>query len=78
MKIRIRLDTVTDIANFVLIANTVKSRVFLTDENGLRVDGKSFLGVAHAREFNNLWCECEENIYTKLSEFVIEEDLINE
>lgn len=72
MKIKVRLDTVTDIANFVLIANQVKSNVYLTNNNGLKVDGKSFLGVAHAHEFDELWCECEEDIYTKIQNFITE------
>lgn len=70
MRVRVRLDTITDIANFVLIASTVKSKVYLTNGDNLRVDGKSFLGVAHAHEFDNLWCECEEDIYSKISSFV--------
>ena len=73
MKVKIRLDTVTDIARFVLIANQVKSKVLLTNNEGMCTDGKSFLGVAHAQEFTNLWCECEEDIYTKISDFVVTE-----
>lgn len=72
MKIRVRLDTVTDIANFVLIASQIKSNVYLTNNRGLKVDGKSFLGVAHAHEFDELWCECDEDIYTKIQSFVVE------
>lgn len=72
MKIKVRLDTVTDIANFVLIASQVKSDVYLTNNNGLKVNGKSFLGVAYAQEFNELWCECDEDIYTKLQHFATE------
>lgn len=71
MKVRIRLDTVTDIANFVLVATSVKSPVYLTSDSGLKVDGKSFLGVAHAHEFDKLWCECEEDIYSKIQNFVV-------
>lgn len=71
MRQRIRLDTVTDIANFVLIASQVRSDVYLTNDNGLKVNGKSFLGVAHAHEFDNLWCECDEDIYTKIQSFIV-------
>lgn len=71
MKVRINLDTVSDIANFVLIASTVSSEVFLTSKRGLKVNGKSFLGVAHAQEFDELWCECEEDIYNKIQIFVV-------
>lgn len=72
MRQRIRLDTVTDIANFVLIASQVRSDVYLTNDNGLKVNGKSFLGVAHAHEFDSLWCECDEDIYTKIQNFIVE------
>lgn len=70
MKVRVQLDTLSDIAAFVLAVSPVKPKVYLTSDEGLRVDGKSFLGVAHAHEFNNLWCECEEDIYSKISSFV--------
>jgi hypothetical protein len=72
MRQRIRLDTVTDIANFVLIASQVRFDVYLTNDNGLKVNGKSFLGVAHAHEFDSLWCECDEDIYTKIQNFIVE------
>lgn len=72
MKIKVRLDTVTDIANFVLIASQVKNDVYLTNNNGLRVNGKSFLGVAHAHEFDELWCECDADIYSLIEEFLAE------
>lgn len=72
MKVKVRLDTVTDIANFVLIASQVKSDVYLTNNNGLKVNGKSFLGVAHAYEFDELWCECERDIYSLIKDFITE------
>ena len=70
MKVRVRLDTLSDIAAFVLAVSSVKPKVYLTSDDGLKVDGKSFLGVAHAHEFDNLWCECEEDIYSKISSFI--------
>ena len=71
MKHKIRLDTVTDIANFVLVASQVKEDVYLTNNHGLKVSGKSFLGVAHAHEFDELWCECERDIYSHIADFVV-------
>ena len=62
MKVRIRLDTMTDIAHFVLIASSVPEDVYITNSNRLCVSGKSFLGLAHAREFDAIWCECERDI----------------
>ena len=71
MKVRIRLDTMTDIANFVLIANSTSKAVLLTDNENLCVDGKSFLGLAYSREFNDLWCETEANLYTQLQPYIV-------
>ena len=70
MKVKIRLDTTTDIANFVLAVNNIKEKVYVTDGNKLCIDGKSFLGLAHAAEFEELWCECERDIYSLISTFV--------
>mgnify|MGYP003291431421 CR=1 FL=1 len=72
MKVRVRIDTLTDVAAFVLAVSDVKSTVWLTSPSGVRACGQSFLGVAHAKEFKNLWCECEEDIYTKIQNFVVE------
>lgn len=71
MKVRIRLDTMADIANFVLIANSTPKAVLLTNNDHLCVDGKSFLGVAYSREFNDLWCETEADLYTKLQPYIV-------
>ena len=73
MKVKIRLDTATDIANFVLAVNKVKEKVYVTDGNKLCIDGKSFLGLAHSTEFDELWCECDRDIYTLVEPFTVRE-----
>ena len=72
MRVRIRLDTMTDIAHFVLIVSEVEEDVLLKNDKNLVADGKSFLGAAHAKEFKNLWCECERDIYNKIKNFVVD------
>lgn len=76
MRTKIRIDTITDVANFVLVASTVNEDIHLVNDKGLCVDGKSFLGVAHASEFKNLWCECDRDIYTKIEPFVVLNDTL--
>ena len=71
MKVKIRLDTTSDLANFVLRVNNIKEDVYVTNGNKLCINGKSFLGLAHAAEFDELWCECEKDIYDAISDFVI-------
>lgn len=73
MKVRIRLDTTSDIANFVLVTSNVKEHVYVTDGDRLCIDGKSFLGLAHASEFSELWCECDKDIYQLIQQFVLTE-----
>ena len=70
MKVKIRLDTVSDIANFVLAVSDVKQEVFITSGR-ICINGKSFLGLAHAKEYSDLWCECDEDIYERIEPFVI-------
>lgn len=74
MKVRIRLDTATDIANFVLVTSAIKENVYVTNGDRLCIDGKSFLGIAHACEFNELWCECDKDIYTLIAPFTTVEE----
>lgn len=71
MKTQIRLDTATDIANFVLATNKVKEDVYVTDGKRLCINGKSFLGLAHAAEFSELWCECDRDIYNLIQQFAV-------
>lgn len=71
MRVKIRLDTATDIANFVLATNKVSEKVYVTNGDKLCIDGKSFLGLAHASEFSELWCECERDIYAYIAPFII-------
>lgn len=71
MKVKIRLDTVSDVANFVLATSQVKEPVYITSGDRICVNGKSFLGLAHAREFDDLWCECEKDIYHAIEPFIV-------
>ncbi len=77
MKARIRLETITDIGNFVVAVETatsVSDKVYVTDGDRMCVNAKSFLGLIHAREFNKIYVESEKDIYTKIKDFIVEED----
>lgn len=71
MKAKIRLDTLSDVARFVLKASQINEPVYVTSGERICVSGKSFLGLAHAKEFDELWCECEKDIYTAIEEFIV-------
>lgn len=77
MKARIRLETITDIGNFVVaveMATSSTDKVYVTDGDRMCVNAKSFLGLIHAREFDKIFVESEKDIYTKIREFIVEED----
>lgn len=71
MKAQIRLDTMSDVHRFVQIATAQKGNVHITDDNGLKVSAKSILGALYALEFDELWCEAEEDIYHAIEDFII-------
>lgn len=70
MRVRIRLDTTSDIANFVLACSKINEKVYVTNGDRLCINGKSFLGLAHATEFDELWCECDKDIYSTINDFI--------
>lgn len=75
MKVKIRLDTITDIGNFVVAvaqATSKGDRVYVTDGNRCCINAKSFLGLVAAREFDELWCESDKDIYAAIRHFEAE------
>ena len=70
MKSRITLDTTSDIYEFVAIVSKIPHKVLLVSGKGLRVNAKSILGVLASLTFNELWVECEINIYSHIQKFM--------
>ena len=71
MKAKIRLDTMRDITDFVRICSGVIPQVHITDGAGLKVSGKSLLGVMYAMEFDEIWCQCDIDIYHEIERFIV-------
>lgn len=71
MKAKIRLDTLKEINRFVSIVSKVEEDVYVSDNNGLKVNAKSMIGMIYAMEFKELWCESEKDIYDSIQDFVI-------
>ena len=71
MKAQIRLDTMRDVQDFVNIATRMHGNVYITDNAGLRVSAKSLLGALYAMEFEELWCEADEDIYRNIEDFIV-------
>lgn len=74
MRVKIQLDTITDIGNFVVNVSQATGKndqVYVTDGKRCCINAKSFLGLVAAREFDELWCESEKDIYSAIAHFVI-------
>lgn len=71
MRTKINLDTMKDINDFVRICTRIQVPVHITDGAGLKVSGKSLLGVMYAMEFDDIWCECEKDIYLDIERFIV-------
>ena len=71
MRVKIRLDTGRDARRFVAIATPLKGSIHITDGSGLKVSAKSLLGALYAMEFDELWCESENDIYRHIEEFIV-------
>lgn len=73
MRHKIILDTLTDIANFVVAIETATNKndkVYVTDGDRMCVNAKSFLGLVHAREFENIYVESDKDIYRAIYPFL--------
>lgn len=75
MRVRINLDTITDIANFVVAVAHATGKndvVWVKDTKGSCISAKSFLGLVATRDFDEIWCESEKDIYSSIKPFIIE------
>lgn len=73
MQFRIRLETATDAARLASLAEKFTNEtITITDGNGLRSNAKSLLGTLSAREYSQLWLECENDHYFDFKDFIIE------
>lgn len=68
---KIELVTTGDIMEFVRIATEEVGDVKLIDGNGFCVNGKSLLGAMATVEWKSLYCESENDIYSKIEKFCV-------
>lgn len=73
MKVRVRLDTLSDIREFVNTVSNIGAEVHLTDSNNLTVSAKSILGAMYTMEWNEIFCTCDKDIYRFIKPFIKEE-----
>jgi len=74
MKVKIRLDTLSDIRGFIESVDGIADEVRLTDGNNLTVSAKSLLGVMYTMEWREVYCTCNRDIYGYIEKYVSEGD----
>lgn len=72
MTVKLDLITTEDVAEFVRICNTIPYRIDLYDDGNHHVSGKSLLGALHSLEWSEIYCTCEQDVYSKIQKFVKE------
>ena len=74
MRVKINLDTMTDINDFVKIMAGYDGNVYLTDKDrAFVVSAKSMLGAIYSMEWGEVWCESDKDIYHLIAPFVAQE-----
>lgn len=73
MRVRIELETMTDINEFCSTISNVNSDVYLADNSQkFKVNAKSIIGLMLAKiEWSDgIYCECDEDIYALIEKWV--------
>ena len=70
MLVKIKLDTIKDIKDFVEIVSNFTHKISLTDGEGMKVNAKSLIGVMYTTEWDNVYCESKEDISRSISKFI--------
>ena len=73
MKHEINLDTMSKINKFVAICSRLNCRIDLIDGNGYRISAKSLVGVLATVDWSQVFVVCEEDIYSHIKDFIVEE-----
>ena len=73
MRYRIRLETMTDVNNFVKFATKHPGTIVLSDGEDFTVSGKSLLGAMYTMEWDQVFCESDTEIYHGIKDFIVDE-----
>ena len=68
-KTKIELVGMSDINKFISITTKLPGVIKLTDGDNYSVNAKSLLGALASMEWDELYCESENDIYTHIVEF---------
>ena len=75
MKMKINLDTQSDVLEFCKIVSNVDGEVRIVGMDSgqqVSVNAKSLLGLLYSQTWNDIWCESDKDIFTLVSKFAAE------
>lgn len=73
MRVRINLDTMSKITDFVSDATKFNGKIYLTDaKRDFIVSAKSLLGAVYSIEWDEVWCECDEDVFQIVGKYMDE------
>jgi len=73
MRVKINLDTMTKITQFVSDATKYNGQIYLTDaKRNFIVSAKSMLGAVYSVEWDEVWCECDSDIFQIVGKYMDE------
>ena len=67
---QIRLDTLTEVNNFISAMTRLNEDVWLEDGSGMRVNARSLLGCLYSLEWARIYCCCGKDINMHLMPWV--------
>ena len=71
MRQRVRLDTLSDIHNFIAAVSKVEGKVYLEDNTGCRVSAQSLLGALLSMEWEETYISSEKDISMEIFPWII-------
>lgn len=71
MRQRIRLDTLSDIQQFVGAMSKVDDKVYLEDNTGFKVSATSLLGALLSMEWEEVYVHCDKDISGAILKWII-------
>lgn len=75
MRMKINLDTQSDVLEFCKIVSNLDGEVRIVGRDGgqeVSVNAKSLLGLLYSQTWNDIWCESENDIYSHILKFAAE------
>lgn len=72
-RVKINIDTQASVAKLVNIATAIPDTIHVevVDNEGMRVNARSIIGMLYAMTFEEIWLESDADVYQLFEEFVI-------